>query len=92
MPNRSMVWKAVSYGAGAAAMLAARRVMTVVWKGTKGGEPPDGTAAVRAPLADAVSWAVATGAGVGVARIVAIKSAARVWEAAVHEPPPGAEG
>jgi hypothetical protein len=39
-----------------------------------------------------VSWAVATGAGVGVARIVAIRSAARVWEATVHEPPPGAGG
>jgi hypothetical protein len=37
---------------------------------------------------DAVSWAVASGVGVGVARLVAIRAAAGVWEAAVHEPPP----
>ena len=42
-------------------------------------------------MADAVTWAVATGAGVGVARILAIKSAAKVWEAVADEPPPGTE-
>jgi hypothetical protein len=40
MQNRSMVWKAVSYGAGAAAMLVTRRVLGAVWKETRGGEPP----------------------------------------------------
>jgi hypothetical protein len=39
-------------------------------------------------LVDALSWAVATGVGVGVARLLAIRSAAALWEVAVHEPPP----
>jgi hypothetical protein len=42
----------------------------------------------RSPLLDAMSWAVATGVGVGLARLLAIRAAAGVWEAAVHEPPP----
>jgi hypothetical protein len=89
--RKSTTWTAISYGAGALAMLATRRALTAVWKGARGEVPPDGTAAVRAPMADAVTWAVATGAGVGVARILAIKSAAKVWEAVADEPPPGTE-
>lgn len=91
MRAKSITWMAVSYGSGALAMLATRRLMALVWKHARTDTPPDGPAAVRAPIADAVSWAVATGAGVGVARILAIRSAARVWEATVHEPPPGTE-
>jgi hypothetical protein len=91
MRKKTITWFAVSYGSGALAMLATRRLMTVIWKQARADSPPDGTAAVRAPMADAVSWAVATGAGVAVARLLAVKSAARVWEATVHEPPPGTE-
>jgi hypothetical protein len=91
MRAKSITWMAVSYGSGALAMLATRRLMALAWTQARTGAPPDGPAAVRAPVADAISWAVATGAGVGVARILAIRSAARVWEATVHEPPPGIE-
>ena len=91
MRAKPLMWTGVSYGAGAIAMLATRRLLGAVWRTVRDDAPPDGTAAVGAPVADAVSWAIATGAGVGVARILAIKSAARVWEAAVHEPPPGVD-
>ena len=51
------------------------------------GCPPDR----RSAWVDALSWAVATGFGVGVARLLAVRTAAAVWEAAVHEqlPEPG---
>lgn len=89
MGAKPLVWKGASYGAGAIAMLATRRLLDLLWRQVRDEPPPDGTDAVGAPVVDALSWAIATGAGVGVARILAIKSAARVWEAAVHEPPPG---
>ena len=39
---------------------------------------------------EALSWAIATGVGVGVTRLLAIRTAAVVWEAATDEPPPEA--
>ena len=39
-------------------------------------------------MTDALGWAIAAGAGAGVARLVAIRTAARVWEATIHEQPP----
>jgi hypothetical protein len=39
----------------------------------------------------ALIWAIATGVGIGVMNLVAMRSAARMWEAATHETPPVAE-
>jgi hypothetical protein len=87
MPSRRIVWTAVSYGVGAVAMFATRRALALVWKQSHDDPPPDGPAAVDAPLRDALTWGISTGAGVAAARIVAIRSAARVWEATGHDLP-----
>jgi hypothetical protein len=81
-------WKAVTVGLGALAGLATRGVLEVMWKDLRGTPPPKVSADRRSSWVDALSWAVATGVGVGVARLVAVRTAAVVWEAAVHEPPP----
>jgi hypothetical protein len=86
-PPQRLVWTAVSYGVGAVAMLATRKVLGLVWRQAHDDPPPDGPAAVDAPLRDALTWGISTGAGVAAARIVAIRSAARVWEATGHELP-----
>jgi hypothetical protein len=39
-------------------------------------------------LPEALTWAIAVGAGVAVVRIIAIRSAAKVWEITTNEPPP----
>ena len=63
-----------------------QRVLGFVWKALRGSTPPKVSADHRSSWVDALSWAVAT--GVGVVRLLAVRTAAAVWEAAVHEPPP----
>ena len=81
-------WKALTVGLGAVTGLATKRVLEVIWKAMRGSTPPKVEADRRSSWADALSWAIATGVGVGVARLLAMRSAAALWEAAVHEPPP----
>jgi Protein of unknown function (DUF4235) len=81
-------WKAVTLGLGALTGLVTQRGFEFVWTSLRGSTPPKVAADRRSSWGDALSWAVATGAGVGVARLLAVRSAAVVWEAAVHEPPP----
>ena len=81
-------WKAITIALGALVGLVTQRLIEMPWKLVRGSTPPKVLADRRSPWLDAVSWAVASGVGVGVARLVAIRAAAGVWEAAVHEPPP----
>lgn len=75
-------------GLGALAALATQRILEVMWKAVRGSTPPKMLSDRRSSWLDALSWAIATGLGVGVARLLAVRTAAAVWEAAVHEPPP----
>jgi hypothetical protein len=81
-------WKAITIALGALVGLVTQRLIEMPWKLLRGSTPPKVLADSRSPWLDAVSWAVASGVGVGVVRLVAIRAAAGVWEAAVHEPPP----
>jgi len=81
-------WKAITIALGALVGLLTQRLIELPWTLVRGSTPPKVLADRRSPWLDAVSWAVASGVGVGVARLVAIRAAAGVWEAAVHEPPP----
>jgi hypothetical protein len=81
-------WKAITIVLGTVVGLATQRLIEMPWKLLRGTTPPKVLADRRSPWRDAVSWAVASGIGVGVARLVASRTAAGVWEAAVHEPPP----
>jgi hypothetical protein len=84
-------WKALTYGAGALSAVVTQRVLGVVWKRVGGQAPPDDLANRQMGLTPALTWAVATGVGIGVTRLIALRSAARVWEAATHEKPPDVE-
>jgi hypothetical protein len=81
-------WKAITLGSGALAGLVTQRLLEVAWKAVRGATPPPMPADRRSSWADALSWAIATGVGAGVARLVAIRTAARMWEATIHETPP----
>ena len=89
VPERKKVgWKAVSYGAGAFAGLVTQRLLEAAWKGLHDASSPPSPADRRASWTEALSWAVATGVGMGVTRLLAIRTAAVVWETATHELPP----
>jgi Protein of unknown function (DUF4235) len=81
-------WKVITLGSGALAGLATQRLLETAWTALHSAIPPPMPADRRSSWADALSWAIATGVGVGVARLLAIRAAAMVWEATTHEPPP----
>ena len=81
-------WKVITLGSGAVSGLITQRVLEKVWKGVQGSSPPPMPADRSATWTDALSWAIATGVGAGVARLVAIRTAARMWQATTHEVPP----
>ncbi|HEX4175106.1 MAG TPA: DUF4235 domain-containing protein [Acidimicrobiales bacterium] len=88
MPLQKYGWKAIAVGTGTLTGLATQRVIELIWTAVRGSRPPKLAADRSSPWPDAVSWAIATGIGVGVARLLAVRTAAVLWEAAVHAPPP----
>lgn len=87
--SRKFSWRAIAYAAGAVAGLITQRLLVKAWSTMNSSEPP-ALADRRAPWADALSWAVATGVGMSISRLLAVRTAAAVWEATTHEPPPDA--
>jgi hypothetical protein len=87
LDTKSLGWKATSYAAGALAGLITGRILDAAWSGVRHAAPPL-KADRRSSWIEALSWAVATGVGIGVSRLVAIRTAATVWEAATGEVPP----
>lgn len=82
------IWKAVTIGAGVLAGVAVRRLLNSAWRGARHADPPSDPFA-PASWGEALSWAAASGVGVGVARLVAARGAAAGWEKAMGAPPPG---
>lgn len=86
--NKWFAWKAVTLGSGAVVGVATQRVLEAVWKALHGSTSPPKPADRRSSWVDALSWAIATGVGVGVTRLLAVRTAAVMWEATTHELPP----
>ena len=83
----SFSWKALSLLTGALAAIAVRSLLSVVWPGRH--QPPLNPADRRISWTDAMVWGVASGIGAGVARVVSKRTAAKAWERATGNPPPG---
>jgi hypothetical protein len=90
--ERSVVVKKIGYealsaAAGLLAAVAARKLVSAVWRGDA--EPPLNPADRRVSWRDALSWALASALGAAVARVVALRGTAAGWERATGEVPPG---
>jgi hypothetical protein len=88
-----VVWKVVSTGVGVLSGVLVRQAIGFGWKKLTSGreDPPLNPADRRVSWSEGLQWAVASGIGVGVARLVGDRLAARGWEAATGHPPPGIE-
>ena len=91
MAGGKLGWKAVGITSGLIAARTSKKVLDTTWKKTKGGEPPRNPAAPGTSWGEALSWAVATGAGVAVARLLAMRGAAKAWKKTTGSLPPGLE-
>lgn len=85
-----MVWSAVSAGATSISVVVAQRVVTAIWRRVSGRPPPEGPGDQKVTWGAALTWAVALGIGIAVARLIAIRLSEDVWEATTHEEPPKA--
>lgn len=88
MPVQKYGWKAIALATGSLSGCATKWAVELVWTAVRGSSPPKVAADRTSPWPEAVSWAMATGVGVGVARLLAVRTAALLWEAAVQAPPP----
>jgi hypothetical protein len=86
--KKGLLYKAISAGAVAFSVVLTRRVLDMLWRAIRGEAPPTGPDDQRVGWQPALMWAVAVGVGVAVARLVAVRVTAEVWEAATHEAPP----
>ena len=87
--DSSKVWSAFSLVAVLGAAAATKKVLHTSWKAATGKTPPANPADREVGWGEAVAWSVAAGVGVGVARLISERVAARGWELAVGSPPPG---
>ncbi len=78
------MWRIVAAASAALAALAARQVVRLGWRaaGHDDGEDPNRS------WTEAVAWAAAVGVGAGVARVLAVRGAARGWERVKGDRPP----
>jgi hypothetical protein len=86
-----VAYKVLGIGAGLVAAKVARSALDKGWARTKGGEPPRNPAVPGTTWSEALTWAVASGVAVAVARLVATKGAASAWTKATGSLPPGVE-
>ena len=86
-----IAYKVVGIGAGLVATKVARLVLDKGWAKTKGGEPPRNPAVPGTSWNEAITWAVASGVAVGVARLLATKGVASGWRKTTGHLPPGVE-
>jgi hypothetical protein len=67
--------KALGAAAAFGAAFAARKVMSMGWTRVTGKEPPNDPQDPGVGMAEALAWAVAMGAVIGAARVLAIRAA-----------------
>lgn len=89
MAAAGIVYKVFGIGAGLAATKVARTFLDKGWEKAKGGEPPRNPAVPGTTWNEAISWAIASGVAVGIAKLLATKGTANVWAKATGSLPPG---
>jgi hypothetical protein len=75
--------KAINALAGAAAAFIARKLIVFAWTKITGHKPPEPPEDRKVATGEAVAWAFVVGAGVGVARVLAVRLASRQSEKAL---------
>ncbi len=83
----NLVWSVLGLGSGLAAQSAARSAIKKIWVLATGKQPPANPLSPEVAVAEAIGWAVFSGAVVGVARMLATRQAAKFYaKSAGHLP------
>jgi hypothetical protein len=84
---KKLIYNALSTVAGIAAAVAARKIVSALWRSDT--ETPLNPADRRTSWREALAWGLATAVGAAVARVVALRGTAAGWEKISGETPPG---
>ena len=87
----ALTWKVMGTGAAIAAGIVAKQVLNTGWKTATGHEPPANPEHPDTTWAEALGWAVASGAVVGVMRMLAARKAAAYYRKSTGHLPPHME-
>lgn len=87
--GRQRLWRLWSTLAGVGAGIATRKLITRAWTARTGQPPPSNPADPSVAWPQALAWSAGLGVGVGVARTLAQRGAARAWVQATGTTPPG---
>lgn len=86
--SEKIMWKVYMGVIGAVSTIAAQKVVTMAWKAATGDEPPSPTDP-ETPMRQALSWALASGIGIGVTQLLTTRMAARHFANTVGSSAPG---
>ncbi|GAB3757560.1 DUF4235 domain-containing protein [Microlunatus parietis] len=89
--EQKLLWKVYIGVVGAVTTIAAQKIVTTAWKVATGDAPPSPTNP-DTPVKVAVSWAIASGVGVGVTQLLVTRLAARRWSNQTGAAPSGIPG
>ena len=84
--------KLIGIGTGIVVRKLSDKALSKVWQKTKHTEPPADPASPGTPWGEALSWAVASGVAMAVARLVATRGAATAKMKVTGKAPEGLEG
>jgi hypothetical protein len=84
---KQLTYNALSTVAGIAAAVAARKLVSALWRSDT--QTPLNPADRRTSWREALAWGLATAVGAAVARVVALRGTAVGWEKLSGETPPG---
>lgn len=87
--DEEKAWNLVALASATIAGIAMRNGLEAAWERVRNEEPPENPAARSVDWGDALSWTVATGVAVGLARLVAQRGAAAGWKRVKGDYPKG---
>jgi hypothetical protein len=82
-------WTVVRSATTFVAVALTKRVVDSGWRIVTGNEPPTEPEDPDLTWKEAISWALASGVGIAVARLLATRQAAQMWRRWTGELPPG---
>ncbi|MBN9103908.1 MAG: DUF4235 domain-containing protein [Propionibacteriaceae bacterium] len=85
--SKKLLWNLYAGGIGAITTVVAAKVVNGVWQAVTGDAPPDPNDP-GVPLRRALTWAVASGIGIGLAQLLVNRIAADQWTKAMGTPAP----
>ena len=89
MNGSKLGWTLVRGATTFAAVAVTRKAVDTGWRFVTGNEPPSDPEDPELTLKEAVTWALASGVGIAIARLFATRQAAHLWRKWTGEPPPG---